>query len=89
MKATGFPHSSVGKDCLQCRRPGFNPWVGKIPWRRERLPTLVFWPGEIHGCRVHGDAKSRAQLRDFHFLLLLPKVKKKKKKINEAKKVKL
>ena len=34
--------------CLQCRRPGFNPWVGKIPWRRERLPTPVFWPGEFH-----------------------------------------
>ena len=27
----------------------FNPWVGKIPWRRERLPTPVFWPGEFHG----------------------------------------
>ena len=24
-------------------------WVGKISWRRERLPTLVFWPGEFHG----------------------------------------
>ena len=24
-------------------------WVGKIPWRREWLPTLVFWPGELHG----------------------------------------
>ena len=23
--------------------------VGKIPWRRDRLPTLVFWPGEFHG----------------------------------------
>ena len=23
-------------------------WVGKIPWKRERLPTLVFWPGEFH-----------------------------------------
>ena len=30
------------KICLQCRRPGFNPWVGKIPWRRESLPTPVF-----------------------------------------------
>ena len=30
-------------------RPGFGPWVGKIPWRRERLPTPVFWPGEFHG----------------------------------------
>ena len=24
-------------------------WVGKIPWRRERLPSPVFWPGEFHG----------------------------------------
>ena len=30
-------------------RPGFNPWVWKIPWRREQLPTPVFWPGEFHG----------------------------------------
>ena len=35
--------------CLQCGRPGFDSWVGKIPWRRERLPTPVFWPGEFHG----------------------------------------
>jgi len=27
----------------------FDPWAGKIPWRRERLPTPVFWPGEFHG----------------------------------------
>ena len=24
------------KDPLQCRRLGFNPWVGKISWRRKR-----------------------------------------------------
>ena len=24
-------------------------WVGKISWRREKLPTPVFWPGEFHG----------------------------------------
>ena len=24
-------------------------WVEKIPWRRERLPTPIFWPGESHG----------------------------------------
>ena len=35
--------------CLQCGRPGFDPWVGKILWRREMLPTPVFWPGEFHG----------------------------------------
>ena len=28
--------------CLQCGRPEFDPWVGKIPWRRERLLTSVF-----------------------------------------------
>ena len=37
------------KICLQCGRPGFDPGVGKIPWRRERLPTPVFWSGEFHG----------------------------------------
>ena len=36
---------------LQCRRPRFNSWVGKIPWRREWLPTPVFLPGESHGQR--------------------------------------
>ena len=25
----------------------FNPWVGKIPWRRKRLLTPVFWPREF------------------------------------------
>ena len=34
---------------LQCRRPGFHSWIGKIRWRRDRLPTPVFWPGEFHG----------------------------------------
>ena len=44
---------------------GFDPWVGEIPWRRERLTTLVFWPGEVHR-QVHGVAKSRTQLSNFH-----------------------
>ena len=38
----------------QCRRHkirGFNPWVGKIPWRRAWQPTAVFLPGESHGWR--------------------------------------
>ena len=33
--------------CLKCRRPGFHPWVGKISWRRESLPTPIFWPREF------------------------------------------
>ena len=31
---------------LQCGRPGFHPWAGKIPWRRAQQPTPVFLPGE-------------------------------------------
>ena len=37
--------------CLQCRRPGFDPWFGKIPWIMEWQPTPVFIPGEFHGQR--------------------------------------
>ena len=33
---------------LQYRRPGFNPWIRKILWRREWQPTAVFLPGESH-----------------------------------------
>ena len=39
------------RNCLQSRRPGFYPWVRKIPWRREWQPTPVFLPGESHGQR--------------------------------------
>ena len=31
------------------RDAGFDPWVGKIPWRRARQPTPVFLPGKSHG----------------------------------------
>ena len=51
---------------LQCRRPGFDPRVGKIPWRRERLPTPVFWPGESHGLYSPWVAESDTT-SDFHF----------------------
>ena len=36
---------------LQCRRPGVNPRVRKVPWRRSWQPTPVFLPGEFHGQR--------------------------------------
>ena len=39
----GFLDSSAGKKIrLQCRRPRFDPWVGNIPWRRDRIPAPVF-----------------------------------------------
>ena len=51
-KATGSPGGSEGESvCLQCGRPGFNPWVGKIPVRRKWQPTPVLLPGESHGQR--------------------------------------
>ena len=37
--------------CLQCGRPGFVPWVGKIPWRRKWQPTPALLPGKSHGWR--------------------------------------
>ena len=48
--------------CLQCRRPGFYPWVGKILWRRKWKPTPVFLPGKSHRqwsrvATVHGVAR--------------------------------
>ena len=53
---------------LQCGRPGFDPWVWKIPWKRERLPTpssILTW--RIPRTTVHGVTKSWTQLSDFHF----------------------
>ena len=37
--------------CLQCRRPQFDSWVRKTPWRRSRLSTPVFlgFPGGSNG----------------------------------------
>ena len=50
----GFPGASGKEPTCQCRRHkryGFDPWVGKIPWRRKWQPTAVFLPGESHGQR--------------------------------------
>ena len=46
-------------------------WVGKIPWRRERLPSPVFLPEEFRGQRslvaiVHAVAKSLTRLSNEH-----------------------
>ena len=42
------PYGSNSKVHLQRRRPRFDPWVGKIPWRRKWLPNPVFLPGKFH-----------------------------------------
>ena len=47
----GSPGGASGKEpACQCRRhkrSRFDPWVGKIPWRRKWQPTPVFLPGRI------------------------------------------
>ena len=52
-ESMGFPGGAGGKEpACQCRRRkrcGFNPWVGKIPWRGTWQPTPGFLPGESHG----------------------------------------
>ena len=61
--------------CLQCRRPGFSPWIGKIPWRRWRRqwhPTPVLLPGKSHGqrslvgCSPWGRWESDTEWLHFH-----------------------
>ena len=37
------------ESACQCRRCGFNCWVGKIPWRRKWQPTPILLPGKSHG----------------------------------------
>ena len=55
LECVGFPGGTGGKEhtcqCRRWKRRGFDPWVGKIPWRRAWQPTLVFLPGESHGQR--------------------------------------
>ena len=66
----GFPSGSdVKRICVQCRRPGFDPWVGKIPWRREWQPTPVLLCGDSMERRawqatVNEVAKSQTLLSD-------------------------
>ena len=54
------------------KRRGFDPWVGKIPWKRAWQPTPVFLPGESCGQKpggqVHGVAQSQTQLKGFSTL---------------------
>ena len=53
LRNRGFPGGTSGKEpACQCR---FDPWIGKIPWRREWQPTPVFLPGESHGRRSLAD----------------------------------
>ena len=63
-----FPGGSDSK------APIYNPWVGKIPWRRKWQSTPVLWPGKSHGQRSlvgysprgHKESEMTERLH-FHF----------------------
>ena len=55
MSILGFPGGTSGKElscqCRRHKRHGFDPWVGKIPWRRAWQLTPVFLPEKPYGQR--------------------------------------
>ena len=58
------------RNCLQCRRLGFDPWVGNSPWKKAWQPTLLFlsgespWTEETGRATVHRVTKSWTWLSD-------------------------
>ena len=59
--------------CPQCRRPRFDPRVGKIPWRKVWQSTPIFLPGKSHGQRTlagysHWGHKEPDTTERLHFL---------------------
>ena len=74
-RTVGISGSGDESVCLQCRRHGFHPWVGKIPWRRQWQPTPVILPGKFHGWRSLVGSMGSQRVRhnwatslSFHFL---------------------
>ena len=67
--------TQVVKNLPAMQKTRFDPWVRKIPWRREWLPTPIFLPGEAHGWkslmdyspRGHRESDTTEQLILSHF----------------------
>ena len=70
-RCLGFPGDSVGKEsACNVGDLGSIPGLGRSPaWRREWLPTPVFWPAEFHGLYSPQGPKNQTRLHDFHFHL--------------------
>ena len=73
--------AQVVKSPPECGRPGFNPWIRKVPWRRKWQPTPIFSPGQFHGQRslagyspwCHKELDTTEQLTlSFHMNTLSP-----------------
>ena len=54
------------KNRLQCGRLGFDPWAGKMPWRRARHPTPGLLPGESAWTEEPGGLQSMGSQRVGH-----------------------
>ena len=61
-----FLEAQTVKIRLQCRRSGFHPWVGKIPWRRAWQPTPAFLPREFPWTEEPGGLQSMRSQRVRH-----------------------
>ena len=66
----GFPGGMSSKEptcqCRRCKRRGFDPWVGEIPWRRPEQPTPVFLPMTSHETEEPGGLSSTGWQRVRH-----------------------
>ena len=69
-----FPGSTSSKgpacQCRRYKRHEFDPWVGKIPWRKAWPPTSVYFPGESHD-REAWQAIVRGVTKSWTWLKLL------------------
>ena len=63
----GFPGGTSGKEsaceCRRHKRHGFDPWVRKIPWRRKRQPTPIFFTWRIPWTKEPGGPQSMGMQR--------------------------
>ena len=58
----------LANQCWRHKKCGFNPWIGKIPWRWAWQPTPVFLPGEYHGQKSLVRQKSHKVAKDQTWL---------------------
>ena len=65
---------SDGRVCLQCQRPGFDPWVRKIPWRRKSsiLAWRIPWTEEPGGLQSMWSQRVRQDWVTSTFFFILP-----------------
>ena len=62
--------------CRRCKRCGFDPRVGKIPWGRKWQPAPVFLPGKFHGSiSLAGYGFAKSQTLRIHTQTFIMKIK--------------